>query len=348
MSFLWKEQKLWEYADQGDKKSVLSLINRGGIDINEGSCPNDSPLLHAVHKGHYDIARILVTHGADVNKGIDEYGSPLVKSVYDQQIDLAELMVAKGIDVNKGLKGYPSALACSIINKQPDLSKMLIDHRANVNQVYQDKEGHKITALHLAAKYNQVDTLKELLDNGAKNMPDCNISPLELAVDAGNRDIVKELIAHEAVSSSEISGCYWKAREAHHYDLAQDLYWYYRAADSDGVESAITIKADGAKFGPNSTYIASYDVISLNDSNADVNNDFIARGIDLMCVNAHIKAGHAVYLDGQVVNLYNANITAPDIYLPTADHLVLEKCQLHGNIHHLSSAEFDASGIYHS
>ena len=60
-------KRLLAEISDGNFEKVQALLCSQKIDLEQGDENGLSPLLMAAHKGHYEIAKLLLDHGADVN-----------------------------------------------------------------------------------------------------------------------------------------------------------------------------------------------------------------------------------------------------------------------------------------
>ncbi|WP_422449378.1 MULTISPECIES: ankyrin repeat domain-containing protein [unclassified Endozoicomonas] len=143
-------------ATEGFVELVSCLIERGAKDLN-------SSLLFATHHGHVNVVRKLIDNGADINHAIEiilrdrliRY-TPLVSSVTSESAaQLVKLLLSKDAKVTG------EALWVAIGFGKLDIVKLLITHKVDVNAM----DGWIICS---AARYNQLETVKLLLANGAE------------------------------------------------------------------------------------------------------------------------------------------------------------------------------------
>lgn len=84
-------------------------------------------------------------------------------------------------------------------------------------------------------------------------------------------------------------------------------------------------------------------VTSFAVRNINILNNYLFGDITLLqkasgnisVINSTLNYGSSISLNaGNYVNCYNSSITSPDIYLPIAQHVLLEDCYINGNIHY--------------
>jgi ankyrin repeat protein len=159
---------LFRAIDDGDTAKVLELITLG-VDVNQPYIIDDAaftPLIDAILKRKFDIARCLVEHGADVN---------------------AEFSLA-------GTKTTPLSLA--VHQKNLKIVQCLVEHGANVNAISEETYIAKTTTiLHDAIFTDDMPIVQYLIEHGADiNTVSNDESPLELAIGLKNLAIVNYLI----------------------------------------------------------------------------------------------------------------------------------------------------------
>merc|ERR1712226_675688 len=145
---LKKETK--ETIDQVDFYGYTAL-HEAGADINRATYDATfTSLHHALAKGKWDCARILIDKGADLNV-LNEggvFGSSLHYAVYQGNEEFVKLILSKGADVNSvSGQGY-TPLHMAVINSHVPLVPLLIAGGADLDTP--DEE--MLTPLHMAAR----------------------------------------------------------------------------------------------------------------------------------------------------------------------------------------------------
>jgi ankyrin repeat protein len=88
------------FAEAGNLEAVEFLLKKGAS-IDAVDSLNFTPLLHAVYKGHLNIARLLLDWGADVNAIENSMGlSPLHEACSQGNLELTKLLLEYGADTN--------------------------------------------------------------------------------------------------------------------------------------------------------------------------------------------------------------------------------------------------------
>jgi len=150
----------YEAARRGDLPEVKSLLSQGA-DINWRFKTGFTPLMAAIHNGHWVLAKFLIAKGANVNA--QARLTPLMLASKKGQREIVGLLLAKGADVNaKSPQGATSLMSASGRGSQ-DVVKLLLAKGANVNA--KTKEGW--TALMGASRDGHSKVVKLLLAAGA-------------------------------------------------------------------------------------------------------------------------------------------------------------------------------------
>jgi ankyrin repeat protein len=128
-----------------------------------------TPLLWAIHFGHKDLVKALLSAGADVNE-CGSYDIPLRAAVSRNDEEMVELLLkSKGIDVNAQHKAGETALMRTTLPRQDEIpmigmAKLLLGTgKADPN--LQNKDGE--TALTCAAMMGHTEHVKLLLASGS-------------------------------------------------------------------------------------------------------------------------------------------------------------------------------------
>lgn len=145
-----------------------------------------------------DMVRLLVEHGADVNKRRDENTSTALHEATQLKSGMAivQYLVDKDADINlRTPSSSPLFAACLGKNADAAIVRLLLEKGANVNESYSDMW----TPLHGA--YESVAVTRLLLEAGAlvdRVLEANGRSPLFLAAEWGQTDVVEALLEHNA------------------------------------------------------------------------------------------------------------------------------------------------------
>ncbi|MBN2315462.1 MAG: ankyrin repeat domain-containing protein [Sedimentisphaerales bacterium] len=180
------------YACDSNSITSVQLLVKEGADVNAGKWP---PLCQALYRRNTAIAKFLIDHGANVNYPAD-WGPLHEASVYD--IDMVKVLLAKGANINGG---YCPPLHTAVMKGPKDIVELLIQQGADINA--KDKWGCTPLYWSINNKVfpsdndnPPIDSLHLLIANGA----DVNIeygdgeTALLLAAKAGQTDTVRLLL----------------------------------------------------------------------------------------------------------------------------------------------------------
>lgn len=149
---------------KGKFNKVQYLINQG-VDVNQYNCFNETPLMFAVAKGFYYIAKLLLDNGASVNyrQPRNNSGALLVAITYNK-FNCVELLLDYDADTYvANHKGY-TALMIASENGYSDIVKLLLERKVYVDAV---NEWTGRTALIIASKNGHYDIVELLLESNA-------------------------------------------------------------------------------------------------------------------------------------------------------------------------------------
>lgn len=124
----------------------------------------DKNLILSAYKGDLATVEKLVAKGADVNLQDEKKRTPLIFAASSGHTPICEFLINKGADVNAKDSGGRTALLYASKRSFNETATVLIDKGARVN-VQSKKKG--ITALMLAAVWNNVELVQLLLKHGA-------------------------------------------------------------------------------------------------------------------------------------------------------------------------------------
>ena len=185
-----------EAGSEDDYAQIVSLLLKGGAEVNAASSDGRTPLHFAATFGCLPIAGILLRHGADVKARSASGKTPLHHAATFGDDRLVELLLVNGavIEAKDSYQFTPLREAASVGNLMA--LKALLAHGAEVS--VRDRYG--ATPLHWAAMTTNVATVGLLLDAGAQiNALDTGSrTPLHQAADTGREDVVQLLLERKA------------------------------------------------------------------------------------------------------------------------------------------------------
>ena len=177
---------------------VARLLLETGADVSARSTNRFTPLLFAAQQGNLEAADLLLSAGADVNEsapdGIggntnarsrfvpDTDAAALLVAIDSGHSDLARFLLARGADPGHDGAGR-TALHAAVQRKMPEVVAALLDHGADpdprltrrlpfVSRRIQQANGMTpsnlgATPFFLAASYNDLESMKILVEGGA-------------------------------------------------------------------------------------------------------------------------------------------------------------------------------------
>ena len=140
------------------------------------------------------VARWLLEHGADGNAQMQDGSTPLLLAIRKGCIELVRILLEHGVDVNTRDVDEQSPLHCASRLGHIDIVRLLIQHGAEANTHIQE-------LFHLASSSGSVETVRLFIELGADvNKPmgrECKTA-LHIASFNGHTDTVQLLIEHSA------------------------------------------------------------------------------------------------------------------------------------------------------
>lgn len=130
---------LFKAIANGDKNAVINILQENkDLDINQELYSQrtknyKTPLISAVEKNNYDIAKILLEHKADPNKLV-HLENPLSIAIRNKNLDMVKLLLEYKADVNKEYHNGETPLMIAIEEKNIPIIEALLKHNANTNQ----------------------------------------------------------------------------------------------------------------------------------------------------------------------------------------------------------------------
>lgn len=204
-------EALWKAAGTGRTEVVQALFDRGATEVNQikshgSECKKREftiPLSNAVHKGHIDVAAMLLAKGAKIER-------PAVKSALLQgNAPMALLLVQRGFSLRDNFfEGRPEvvplingarAIECdgslahdAAASGNVELTRTIYSCLRSTKENVFNCEGK--TPLHVAVAKDKPEVVKALLELGADIHANMGISPLELSVRLGHVECARILL----------------------------------------------------------------------------------------------------------------------------------------------------------
>jgi ankyrin repeat protein len=126
----------------------------------------EAELFDAVEANNLSKVKQLIDLGVNVNIKDKYENTPLIKAAVLSYKNLVELLLINGADINEVDFDNETALMNVCRKGDSEIAKLLIMYGADLN--FQSGE-RDYTALMLAIKYGNIETVKILVDNGAKD-----------------------------------------------------------------------------------------------------------------------------------------------------------------------------------
>jgi ankyrin repeat protein len=201
--------------DEGDALNLVWLLLERGAVANRRDKINQTPLLLALERDWFKLARILLEHGADANVENKNGKSPLhllsESKIHDEgdALDLMRLLLVRGAVVNRRDKINQTPLLLALGRDWFKLARILLEHGADAN--VENNSGK--TTLHLLLESqihrddegDALDLIRLLLERGAvANRRDkINQTPLLLALGRDWFTFARILLEHGADANAE-------------------------------------------------------------------------------------------------------------------------------------------------
>ncbi|MEJ2420893.1 MAG: ankyrin repeat domain-containing protein [Acidobacteriota bacterium] len=147
----------------GDLEQVKNLL-ASGVNVNQSTVNQPTPLLAACYGGSDRICQILLQKGAATNVFDSNGMSPLLYCSYEGEYAIANLLLLYDADPNQRSPGGATPLQAAAQEGRNRVVDLLLVHSANIDS--QDNWGE--TPLMLAAEGGRLKTVSILLNHGAK------------------------------------------------------------------------------------------------------------------------------------------------------------------------------------
>ncbi len=208
-------------ASNGDAAMIRTLVD-GGANPAGANSNGTTPLMLAAASGHADAVALLIERGADVNAKENARGeTALMFAAANGRVDALRALTTHGADVKAttrvlDVSAFSKEMADAAGPPAPRLTSTPaapragragrganqrggVDRRYLYNELVSTEGG--MTALLLAARQGELESVKALLDSGADvNQPGAgdHTTPLLIAVINGRFDLAQFLLAHGA------------------------------------------------------------------------------------------------------------------------------------------------------
>jgi len=169
-----------------------------GANVNQSKRYGETPLYYACKNGHEAMVKYLVEQGAEINISECNY-IPLHGACENGNEAIVDYLVEREADLNintSETNDSPLHIACR--HGHESIVKYLVEHGANVNTINRDRRTPLHEALALECVHEKI--VNDLVEHGASvNQKDSKgKTPFHLALDNGNKNIIKYLISNGA------------------------------------------------------------------------------------------------------------------------------------------------------
>ena len=156
------------YAIANSKYDAIRGLIKDGVDLDALGLDGEAALHVAARMGRFKAAEILLSCDVSVNR-LDKNGyTPLMTACHNGGTNgsrVAILLINANADVKHVLpNGHTTALTCAMARGTAELIEALLDAGSLTN----GPRGCALTPLMAAARANNVDALRILVDRGAK------------------------------------------------------------------------------------------------------------------------------------------------------------------------------------
>ena len=183
------------YAATYGSAACVQLLLSHGAEVNTLNRADQSALFLAAFCGHTECARLLLAAGAQANQAAESGYTPLLVALLHEHMDCAQLLQEHGVDpLAPSPKGL-AAIHVAAAHRSPELMRHLLALGADPCSTSSARLG-KVCPLTIAAENGRADTVRLLLEHGAKvNQTDGEgDTPLLCAILNGRVDCVQALL----------------------------------------------------------------------------------------------------------------------------------------------------------
>ncbi len=150
-------------------ESVVALLLQHTPPLEQVDIKGTTPLMYSLGLGYSALTKILLDHGANVHVCDKTGATTLHHAVLGEDPDVVALLVCKGVDVNaRGLRDGETALhwACDGSSvRRANVVRILLDAGAEKDALSREpyRRGQQCTPLHIAAENGNADVINILM-----------------------------------------------------------------------------------------------------------------------------------------------------------------------------------------
>ena len=173
-----------------NSRELVEYLIENGADIKARSDGQWTPLHNQAYRGHLDSVELLLQHGADIEAKTSFGHTPLLSSIRWDRVEVTELLLKKRANVNPTTELGRTPLIISAIEGNSELAMLFLDNDADISI---KDNNYKMTALHFAALYGQLDIVTALVKKGANinEMDAAGKTALDYANQYGHEKVAK-------------------------------------------------------------------------------------------------------------------------------------------------------------
>ncbi len=144
---------------------IVSILLKGGANVNEKGRYGQTALMRAALIGHTDLLKLLLKVGADINVKNDDDKTALMLAARNKSgtAQIVKHLIKHGANINEKDKYGHTAMMYAVGTGDVEKVKILLNHGADLKT----RENDGDTALSWAASFGSVEPLKLLLKRGA-------------------------------------------------------------------------------------------------------------------------------------------------------------------------------------
>ncbi|UCE65836.1 MAG: ankyrin repeat domain-containing protein [Candidatus Zixiibacteriota bacterium] len=173
-------------------RETVEYLIKIGADIEAKSGALWTPLHRQAYAGHKDGVELLLEYGADIEAKTSFGITPLMSTIRWDRVEVTRLLLHKGAKVDPVTELGRTPLIISAIEGNSEMAMLFLENDADMSI---KDNNYKMTALHFAALFGQLDIVEALLNNGADvNETDAaGKTPLDYANKYGHEKVAKLL-----------------------------------------------------------------------------------------------------------------------------------------------------------